>query len=195
MGRLIILLFIAIITGFYVQCAAPAELKGKVTELSINKAIMGLEKEKNNKVRLLYIDTAGGEVDAGLTLFRYLIKPENHNVKCIALQAQSMGFFILQACATRAATADAILMTHNIRASFTGATLKDLKLIVKELDEIESILYPFIAKRIGLKTREDLEKLHESAGGDFTVTGKVALELGMIDHIIVIDSKPSTKKK
>ena len=191
MGRLIIVIIIAIITGLYVQCAAPAQLNGFVHKGSVDLAIKQLNTEKKlGKKRVLYISSGGGEVGAGLELYAYILDPKNRDITCVAIEAQSMAFFILQACTVRLATPNAVLMTHNIRANFEGAQLKDLKQLVKEIDEIEAIIYPFIAKRMGLKTREDLEGLHRLAKGNYVIDPFNAKNLGIIDGVVELDFKP-----
>jgi ATP-dependent protease ClpP protease subunit len=100
-----------------------------------------------------------------------------------------MAFFILQACPVRYATPKAVLMTHNMRVVVEGAQLQDLKDMVKEIDSLEEMLYTFVAKRMGMKTRGDLESLHRLAGGNYYILPHSAKALKVIDGIVELDFK------
>ena len=91
-------------------------LEGVITEKSIMKTSYLLTHTYPTPV--LYFNTIGGDVHAGIQLMHVLLNMDN--VTCIAKKAHSMGFAIFQTCNRRYVIPESELMQHQIQILFKG---------------------------------------------------------------------------
>ena len=72
----------------------------------------------SNTIQYVYIDSVGGYVDDGFRIMNILSSLTN--VTCIAVNAYSMAFIILQACPNRYILPTSVLMQHQLSAHVSG---------------------------------------------------------------------------
>lgn len=139
-------------------------LVGPVTEQSANLVVaqlLFLESENPDKDISLYIDSPGGSVYAGLSIYDTMqfIKPDVSTI-CLGMAA-SMGAFLLAsgAAGKRYALPNSRIMIHQPSGGSQG-TAADIEIQAKEILELRSRLNGILASHTGqtieklLKTRE-----------------------------------------
>ncbi|WQJ53744.1 MAG: head maturation protease [Wendovervirus sonii] len=128
----------------------------------------------------VYIDTPGGSVYAGLSMYdtmQYISNPIS--TVCTGMAA-SMGSIIL--CAgekgQRYALPHSRVMIHQPMGGMYGQA-SDMEIEYKEINKLKDELYQIISKHSG----QTIKKVYKDADRDFWMTSKEALEYGMIDNI------------
>lgn len=157
-------------------------LNEEVTEQSVIKVLTSLYTKYDSKEPVyLFLDTPGGEVYAGLTLSEYL-RGTSQNIICIAKQAQSMGFVILQSCKTRLVMDSTILMMHEIAGELQGyITLPQLRVELKEWEMLQDYTNRLVTDRIGISTYS-LKSLMAPMWE--TYDGKIAVQENIADGVV-----------
>ncbi len=156
-------------------------LKGEVTQDSVDKTLKAFYSKFDVKTPIyFFIDTPGGEVESGLILAQFL-KATSQNVICIAKQAQSMGFLLLQSCKIRGVTDATILMAHELGTGLPQySILPDLRRLLNELENVQDYLNSIMAERIGITTKELQAKMTPMW---ITHGGKLSVKLNLADRI------------
>ena len=117
------------------------EINGEIENEIINNAIREITYSRTYPF-YLYINTNGGDVDAGLRLIHTL--QTNPNVVCIGENIISMGFSIFQACPKRLILSSSTAMQHQLIVSLSGplytllSKIKYLKNVDEHLIAMES---------------------------------------------------------
>ncbi len=138
---------------------------------------------------IIYIDSPGGSVYAGLGLYDTMqyIKSDVSTV-CVGVAA-SMASVILAAGkkGKRYALPNSTIMIHQPLLSSGGETKKadDLRVITKEITRLENIIADIYSKHTG-KNKEEILK---SMRLDNYMSAEEALKFGLIDEIIYPDKK------
>ena len=140
-----------------------------------------LEAENPDKDIHLYINSPGGSVTAGMSIYDTMqfIKP---NVSTICLgQAASMGAFLLTAGekGKRFALPNARVMIHQPLGGYQGQAT-DIEIHTKEILSIREKLNNLMAKHSG----QDIDVIKRDTDRDNFMTAQAAAEYGLIDEVI-----------
>ena len=159
-------------------------LVGPVTDQSANLVcaqLLFLESENPDKDIFLYINSPGGSVSAGLSIFDTMnfIKPDVSTL-CMGLAA-SMGSFFLMAGTKgkRLALPNAKVMIHQPSGGAQGQAT-DIEIHAREIIKTREQLNRIYADRTG----QSLERITSDMERDFFMSPQEALEYGLIDQVI-----------
>ncbi|MEH6446760.1 MAG: ATP-dependent Clp endopeptidase proteolytic subunit ClpP [Oceanospirillaceae bacterium] len=140
-----------------------------------------LEAENPDKDIHLYINSPGGSVTAGMSIYDTMqfIKP---NVSTICMgQAASMGAFLLTAGAEgkRFALPNARVMIHQPLGGYQGQAT-DIEIHTREILAIREKLNNLMAKHTG----QDIDVIKRDTDRDNFMTAAQAADYGLIDTVI-----------
>ena len=159
-------------------------LVGPVTDQSANLVcaqMLFLESENPDKDIFLYINSPGGSVSAGLSVFDTMnfIKPDVSTL-CMGLAA-SMGSFLLMAGAKgkRLALPNSKIMIHQPSGGAQGQAT-DIEIHAREILKTREQLNRIYADRTG----QTLERITSDMERDFFMSPTEAKEYGLIDQVI-----------
>ncbi|AJC94749.1 ATP-dependent Clp endopeptidase proteolytic subunit ClpP [Campylobacter volucris] len=148
---------------------------------SIVAQFLFLEAEDPQKDIYLYINSPGGVVTSGFSIYDTMnyIKPDVCTI-CIG-QAASMGAFLLS-CGTpgkRFALPNSRIMIHQPLGGARGQAT-DIEIQAKEILRLKSILNDILAKN----TKQKLSKIEKDTDRDFFMSAAEAKEYGLIDKVL-----------
>lgn len=159
-------------------------LVGPVDDHSANLVVaqlLFLEAENPDKDIALYINSPGGSVTAGLSIYDTMqfIQPDVSTL-CIG-QAASMGAFLLNAGAKgkRFALPNARIMIHQPLGGFQGQA-SDIAIHAKEILSIRERLNKLMAKHSG----QPLARIEKDTDRDNFLTANEAADYGLIDQVL-----------
>jgi ATP-dependent Clp protease, protease subunit len=159
-------------------------LVGPVNDQSANLVcaqLLFLESENPDKDIFLYINSPGGSVSAGLSIFDTMnfIKPEVSTL-CMGMAA-SMGSFLLMAGAKgkRLALPNSKIMIHQPSGGAQGQAT-DIEIHAREIIKTREQLNRLYAERTG----QTLEKITSDMERDFFMSPNEAKDYGLIDQVI-----------
>ncbi|MBS4019785.1 MAG: ATP-dependent Clp endopeptidase proteolytic subunit ClpP [Dechloromonas sp.] len=159
-------------------------LVGPVNDASANLVVaqlLFLEAENPDKDIYFYINSPGGSVTAGMSIYDTMqfIKP-NVSTLCIG-QAASMGAFLL--CAgtkgKRFALPNSRVMIHQPLGGFQGQA-SDFAIHAREILSIKDKLNRIMAEHTG----QPLERLEKDTDRDNFMSSTEAMEYGLIDKVL-----------
>ncbi len=147
---------------------------------SIVAQLLFLESESPKKEVAMYINTPGGTVTSGLSIYdtmQYIRCPVS--TVCIG-QAASMGSLLLAAGEKdmRFSLPNSRIMVHQPSAGFQGQA-SDIAIHAKEILELKDRLNEIYVKHCG----QDLEKVETALDRDYFMTPEQAKDWGLIDKI------------
>lgn len=170
-------------------------LVGPVTDQSANLVVaqlLFLESENPDKDISLYIDSPGGSVYAGLSIYDTMqfIKPDVSTI-CLGMAA-SMGAFLLAAGAKgkRFALPNSRIMIHQPSGG-TNGTAADIEIQAKEILELRSRLNTILSEHTG----QSIEKVAVDTERDNFMSSAQAVEYGIIDGVFRKRSEQIIRKK
>lgn len=159
-------------------------LSGEINDevaASVVAQLLFLEAQDANKDIYLYINSPGGVVTSGLSIFDTMnyIKPDVSTI-CIG-QAASMGAFLLSSGAKgkRFALPNARIMIHQPLGGARGQAT-DIEIHAKEILRLKAILNKVLADNTGNK----LAKIEKDTERDFFMSSEEALKYGLIDKVL-----------
>ena len=159
-------------------------LVGPVDDHSANLVVaqlLFLEAENPDKDIALYINSPGGSVTAGLSIYDTMqfIQPDVSTL-CIG-QAASMGAFLLNAGAKgkRFALPNARIMIHQPLGGFQGQA-SDIAIHAREILSIRERLNKLMAKHSG----QPLDRIEKDTDRDNFLTAVEAADYGLIDLVL-----------
>ena len=165
---------------------------GPVTDESANLVVaqmLFLESENPDKDIYLYINSPGGSVTAGLSIYDTMnfIKPDVSTL-CLG-QAASMGAFLLSAGTKgkRFALPNSRIMIHQPLLGGLSGQASDIEIHAKELLKIKQKLNELMAEHTGKR----LAQLEKDTDRDNFMSADDAHKYGLIDQ--VINSRVSVK--
>ena len=148
---------------------------------SVIAQLLFLESENSDTDVVLYLNTPGGSVSAGLAIYDTMqyIKPDVSTL-CIG-QAASMGSFLLAAGqkGKRSSLPNSRIMVHQPSAGFQGQAT-DIEIHANEVLSLKKRLNEIYSKNTG-KPVDDIKKALER---DNFMTPKDAKEFGLIDQVV-----------
>ena len=140
-----------------------------------------LDSEDSGKDIILYINSPGGSVTAGMAIFDTMqhIKSDVVTI-CVGLAA-SMGSFLLAAGAKgkRLALPHSRIMIHQPSGGARGQAT-DIQIEAKEILRLRHQLNGIYAKN----TEKPIEKIEKDMDRDYFMSAAEAMEYGLIDRVI-----------
>ena len=159
-------------------------LSGEINDAvasSIVAQLLFLEAEDPDKDIYLYINSPGGVITSGFSIYDTMnyIKPDICTI-CIG-QAASMGAFLLS-CGTkgkRYALPNARIMIQQPLGSAQGQAT-DIEIQAQEILRLKNVLNDILAKN----TSQRVNKIAKDTDRDFFMSSKEAQEYGLIDKVL-----------
>jgi ATP-dependent Clp protease protease subunit len=159
-------------------------LVGPVNDVTANLVVaqlLFLEADNPDKDIYFYINSPGGAVTAGMSIYDTMqfIKPDVSTL-CIG-QAASMGAFLLCAGAKgkRFALPNSRVMIHQPLGGFQGQA-SDIAIHAKEILSIRDRLNRIMAEHCG----QPLERIEKDTDRDNFLSAQEAAEYGLIDKVL-----------
>ena len=159
-------------------------LTGPVEDYGANLIVaqmLYLEAENPDKDIHLYINSPGGSVTAGLSIYDTMqfIKPDVSTL-CIG-QAASMGAVLLSGGAEgkRQALPNSRVMIHQVLGGFQGQA-SDIEIHTKEILSIKKKLNEILSKHTGQK----VDKIVKDSDRDNFMSPDEAVKYGLIDAVV-----------
>lgn len=159
-------------------------LVGPVNDMSANLIVaqlLFLEAENPDKDISLYINSPGGSVTAGMSIYDTMqfVKPDVSTL-CIG-QAASMGAFLLAAGAKgkRFSLPNSRVMIHQPSGGFQGQS-SDIQIQAKEIMYLREKLNAILANHTG-RSAEEIDRDTER---DNFMSAEESVKYGMIDKVI-----------
>ena len=151
--------------------------------------LLFLESENPDKDIHLYINSPGGSVTAGLSIYDTMqfIKPEVSTM-CVG-QAASMGSLLMTAGAKgkRYALPHSRIMIHQPSGGFQGQAT-DIEIHAREILDLRERLNQIYVEHTG----QDLSVIEDNMERDKFMSPETAREFGLIDEVVT--SRPDTKE-
>jgi ATP-dependent Clp protease protease subunit len=148
----------------------------------ITAQLLFLESEDPERDIHFYINSPGGSVTAGLAIYDTMqyIRPEVSTL-CLG-QAASMGAWLLASGARgkRYALPHARIMIHQPLGGVQGPAV-DIDIQAREILRLREQLNNILVKH----TSQSLKKIEKDTDRDLFMTGKQAVEYGLVDEVIV----------
>ncbi|KAB2877047.1 MAG: ATP-dependent Clp endopeptidase proteolytic subunit ClpP [Burkholderiaceae bacterium] len=159
-------------------------LVGGINDATANLVVaqlLFLESENPDKDISLYINSPGGSVSAGLSIYDTMqfIKPDVSTL-CLGMAA-SMGSFLLMAGASgkRAALPNSRVMIHQPSGGAQGQAA-DIEIQAREILKTREQLNRIYAERTG----QSVEKIAADMERDYWMSPTEAKEYGLIDQVL-----------
>lgn len=159
-------------------------LVGPVNDATANLVVaqlLFLEAENPDKDIYFYINSPGGSVTAGLSIYDTMqfIKPDVSTL-CLG-QAASMGAFLLTAGTKgkRFALPNARVMIHQPMGGFQGQA-SDIEIHAKEILSLRAKLNQIMAQHTG----QPVERIERDTDRDNFLSAAEAAEYGLIDKVL-----------
>jgi len=159
-------------------------LVGPVNDQTANLVIaqmLFLESENPDKDIFLYINSPGGSVSAGLSIYDTMnfIKPDISTL-CMGMAA-SMGSFLLMAGTKgkRLALPNAKVMIHQPSGGAQGQA-SDIEIQAREILKLRESLNQILAERTG----QPIEKIRADSERDYFMSSGEAKDYGLIDQVL-----------
>lgn len=148
---------------------------------SIIAQLLFLEAEDPQRDIFLYINSPGGVITSGLSIYDTMnyIKPDISTI-CIG-QAASMGSFLLSSGTKgkRYALPNARIMIHQPLGGAQGQA-SDIEIHAKEILYAKNELNKILAKNTG----QSIKKIQNDTDRDFFMSAKEAKDYGIIDDVL-----------
>jgi len=159
-------------------------LVGPVNDQSANLVVaqlLFLESENPDKDISFYINSPGGSVSAGMSIYDTMqfIKPDVSTL-CMGLAA-SMGAFLLAAGkkGKRFALPNSRIMIHQPSGGAQGQAT-DIEIQAREILKLRESLNKILAERTG----QPLEKIRLDSERDYFMSSGEAMDYGLIDQVL-----------
>ncbi|BAF69280.1 ATP-dependent Clp endopeptidase proteolytic subunit ClpP [Nitratiruptor sp. SB155-2] len=159
-------------------------LSGEINDAvasSIVAQLLFLEAEDPDKDIYLYINSPGGVITSGMSIYDTMnyIKPDVSTI-CIG-QAASMGAFLLSSGTKgkRYALPHARIMIHQPLGGAQGQAT-DIEIQAKEILRLKKILNEILAENTG----QSVKKIAKDTERDFFMSSEEAKEYGLIDQVL-----------
>ncbi|GAB3258307.1 ATP-dependent Clp protease proteolytic subunit [Chitinimonas naiadis] len=159
-------------------------LVGPVNDATANVVVaqmLFLESENPDKDIYLYINSPGGSISAGMSIYDTMqfIKPDVSTL-CVGMAA-SMGAFLLQAGAKgkRFALPNSTVMIHQPLGGFQGQAT-DIEIHAKYILSLRERLNKLMAEHTG----RSLEEIQRDSDRDNFMTAAEAKDYGLVDQVI-----------
>jgi len=143
--------------------------------------LLFLESENPDKEVSLYINSPGGIVTAGLSIYDTMqfIKPDVSTI-CLG-QAASMGSLLLAGGAKgkRYCLPHSRIMIHQPLGGFEGQA-SDIEIHAREILKVKARLNEILAKHTG----QTIERIQKDSDRDNFMEAQAAVEYGLVDNVL-----------
>jgi len=140
-----------------------------------------LESEDPEKDINLYINSPGGSVSSGLAIYDTMqyVKPDVSTI-CMG-QAASMGALLLSGGASgkRFALPHSRILIHQPLGGVQGQAT-DIDIQAQEILRVRAVLNQILSHHTG----QTIDKIRQDTERDFFMTGRIAVDYGIIDSVI-----------
>ena len=154
----------------------------------VTAQLLFLESADAQKDILMYVNSPGGSVYAGLGMYDTMqyVGPDVATI-CTGI-ALSFGAVLLcgGAAGKRSALPHARVMLHQPLGGVQGQAA-DIEITAREILKLQKELYHIISKHSG----QDYDTIHKHSDRDYWLTAKEAKEYGLIDEVL---TRPEKKK-
>ena len=153
--------------------------------------LLYLSREDPEKDINLYINSPGGSVYAGLSIYDTMqMIPNDVCTYSVGLSA-SMGVVLLTAGAKgkRYALPNSTMMMHSVSGG--GGTIADVEINFREMQRINEKL----AKIMSTHTGQSLSKIRKDEDRDFWLDAEQAVDYGVVDEVIYPEGTKSKSTK
>lgn len=148
----------------------------------ITAQLLFLESSDPKKDIIMYINSPGGSVYAGLGIYDTMqyVNPEVATI-CTGMAA-SMAAVLMSAGnkGKRAALPHSRIMIHQPSGGMQGQS-RDMEITLKQMQELRRDLYEILAKNTGQK----YDKIEHDSDRDYWMRAQEAKEYGLIDEVLV----------
>jgi ATP-dependent Clp protease protease subunit len=152
----------------------------------ITAQLLFLESSDSKKDILLYVNSPGGSVYAGLGIYDTMqyVGPDVATI-CTGLAA-SMGAVLLcgGAAGKRSALPHSRVMIHQPMGGTQGQA-SDIEITAREILKLKKELYDIIAQHSG----KSYQEVHDNSDRDYWMRADEAKEYGLIDEVLVRPAK------
>ena len=152
----------------------------KKTAENVSKQLLLLEAESNEDIKL-FIDSPGGDPDAGYAIFDMIrfIEPKVTTI-CMGLTASAAITVLLAADKEdRCAFPNAHLLIHQPLGAVRGVA-SDIAIHAEEIEKLRRKTAELIAQETG----QPIEKVVEDTDRDYWMNAEQALEYGLVSKIV-----------
>ncbi|MGR3295413.1 MAG: ClpP family protease [Candidatus Bathyanammoxibius sp.] len=156
------------------------EIDKKMAQRVISQLLM-LEQEDPKKSIKLFINSPGGDADAGFAIFDMVrfIKPEVKTI-CTGLTASAAVIILLGAeKKNRYSLTNARILIHQPSTGIMG-TAADIEIEASEILKFRDKINLLIAKETG----QSIKKIEDDTRRNFWMSGEEALKYGLISKIV-----------
>ena len=156
-------------------------IKGRIDDYKASRFISKINKLNTTNI-YVYIDSPGGDVDSGQKIIQYINfkKDTNKTIMCIAWEAHSMAFNILQACTYRYVLQDSKMMQHQMSLKNVAGNIENINSYMQITNKIYDKLILDASKRIGLSVEAYKIKIMN----DWYLYGSEIVENNVADAMI-----------
>ena len=158
----------------------------------ITAQLLFLESTDRTRDIQLYINSPGGSVYAGLGLYDTMqfVSPDIATI-CTGMAA-SMAAVLMAAGANgkRTALKHSRIMMHQPSAGAMGQA-SDVEITVNEVRKVKHELYEVLSYHTG----QTIERIAKDSNRDYWMTAPEAKEYGLVDEVLLINSKKDKKLK
>ena len=147
---------------------------------SVVAQLLLLDSENPEKDIMLYINSPGGSVSAGLGIYDTMQLISSDVATICTGMAASMGAVLLTAGAAgkRSALPHSRVMIHQPLGGAQGQA-SDIEITAREIAKTKRELYEILAHHSGVS----IKKIEKDADRDYWLTAKEAQEYGLIDNV------------
>ncbi len=130
-------------------------IKGRIDDYKASQFVSKINKLNTTNI-YVYIDSPGGNVDAGQKMIQYINfkKDTNKTIMCIAWEAHSMAFNLFQACSYRYVLQDSKMMQHQMSLKNVVGNIENINSYMQITNKMYDKLILDASKRIGLSADE-----------------------------------------
>ncbi|AHH06822.1 ATP-dependent endopeptidase clp proteolytic subunit clpP [Borrelia crocidurae DOU] len=153
----------------------------KDTSKLFQEKILFLEASDSTKPIFVYIDSEGGDIDAGFAIFNMIrfVKPKVFTIGVGLVASAGALIFLAADSKSRFSLPHARYLLHQPLSGFKGVAT-DIEIYTNELNKIKSELNDIIAKETG----QELNKVEKDTDRDFWLDSESAVKYGLVFQII-----------
>ncbi len=143
--------------------------------------ILFLEASDSTKPIFVYIDSEGGDIDAGFAIFNMIrfVRPKVFTIGVGLVASAGALIFLAADSKSRFSLPHARYLLHQPLSGFKGVAT-DIEIYTNELNKIKSELNDIIAKETG----QELNKVEKDTDRDFWLDSESAVKYGLVFQII-----------
>lgn len=145
-------------------------------------ASAALSAKDPKKEIMLYIDSSGGKVSQGLSIYDMIVNSEAPVIGVVRREAKSIAAVILQGCKKRIAYKHATIHIHNLtrkEVPLDDVENNGFRKILKEMRGLQNKINRIYARRTG----KTLNQIRARSKKDSSMDAAEALKFGLIDKI------------